>query len=347
MSKRRKKRGRKKMTQMTVGLDVGYGVTKLVNGQTITFPSVAGYARELKFQQDEISAKYPGDQGADDEGRWFVGDLALSQLSPASLLRLRGRTSAEVDGNAFRLRMMKTALGKLMSGLCDGSVIHIDLATGLPVDHMPDSHLLKQALLGQHHILTDQADFIANIRSVMVMPQPYGTIYRHLLNDDGTLNEYYTVARTGVIDVGTYTTDITLDDDGEYIDERSGSVEAGVHVVQEVVAAEYERRYRAKPSLRVIDEIIRRGFARIQGQPETFAETVTEGKQRLFAAVQTLLNARWQLAEDVDAIYVTGGGAALIYEQLHQMYGHAILSENAPTANAEGYLRYARYTEQG
>ena len=45
---------------LTVGLDIGYGVTKVVTDQTaIAFPSVAGHAREIKFQQEALAAKYP------------------------------------------------------------------------------------------------------------------------------------------------------------------------------------------------------------------------------------------------------------------------------------------------
>lgn len=332
------------MSEKTViGLDVGYGITKLVNGQTITFPSVAGYARQLKFQDDEISAKYPGDRVTDDDGEWFVGELALSQLNPASLIRLRGRTGEELDGDQFRLRMMKAALGKLFSGNTSGDALHLAVATGLPVDHMPDADRLKESLRGSHLVKTDRANFVAHITDVIVMPQPYGTIYRHLINEQGQLDEYYTIERTGVIDVGTYTTDLTMDDDGEYIDERSGSVEAGVSVIQELVADEYERRYRSKPKLKIIDEIIRTGHARIHGQPESFADVIQAGKQRLYTAINGLIVQRWNRGEDIDAIYVTGGGAMLVYDLIKASYPETILAEAAPTANAEGYLRYARY----
>jgi hypothetical protein len=64
---------------VTVGLDIGYGVVKAITDSTeITFPSVMGHAREIKFQQEDITARHPGDQIIDDEGEWFVGELALS-----------------------------------------------------------------------------------------------------------------------------------------------------------------------------------------------------------------------------------------------------------------------------
>jgi hypothetical protein len=122
---------------LTVGLDIGYGVTKVVTDQTaFAFPSVAGHAREIKFQQAALAAKYPGDQLTDEGGStWFVGDLALAQLPPGELLRLRGRTANEKTmGNTFRLRLAKAAIGKLAQGVSGGDIIHLRLCSGLPVD---------------------------------------------------------------------------------------------------------------------------------------------------------------------------------------------------------------------
>src|SRR5690349_20377314 len=157
---------------LTIGLDIGYGVVKAVtNEQIVAFPSVCGHARPIKFRADEIAAHYPGEQILDDEGAWFVGDLALSELPPGELLRLRGRTANELTiGNVFRQRLAKVAIGKLLAGERDGEVVHLRIATGLPVDHMHDAADLKAALLGQHFIRTDTTELVANVAEVMVMP---------------------------------------------------------------------------------------------------------------------------------------------------------------------------------
>jgi len=144
----------------TVGLDIGYGVVKVATDDTalgfpsaaratrplprsrvatddtaLGFPSVMGHAREIKFQQDTIQQKYPGDQITDTEGKWFVGDLAMAQVPAGELLRLRGRTANEKTmGNAFRLRLAKVAVGKLVQGVWGRDAIHLRLAVGLPVD---------------------------------------------------------------------------------------------------------------------------------------------------------------------------------------------------------------------
>ncbi|MBI5668398.1 MAG: hypothetical protein HZC41_10365 [Chloroflexi bacterium] len=45
---------------LTVGLDIGYGVTKVVTDQTaIAFLSVAGHAREIKFHQEHWQQNIP------------------------------------------------------------------------------------------------------------------------------------------------------------------------------------------------------------------------------------------------------------------------------------------------
>jgi hypothetical protein len=76
-------------SNITIGLDIGYGVTKAItDDQQIVFPSVMGYSRAIKFRANEIASKYSGDQLFDDEGHWFVGDLAMSQLQAGEQRRL-------------------------------------------------------------------------------------------------------------------------------------------------------------------------------------------------------------------------------------------------------------------
>ena len=59
------------------------------------------------------------------------------------------------------------------------------------------------------------------------MPQPYGTIYANTLNEVGEINRQHTYRRTGVCDVGTYTVDLALDDEGEFAEGHGGAEFAG------------------------------------------------------------------------------------------------------------------------
>jgi plasmid segregation protein ParM len=330
---------------ITVGLDIGYGVVKAITDtQVITFPSVMGHAREIKFQQEEITARYPGDQITDDEGEWFVGELALSQLPPGELLRLRGRTANEnTMGNAFRLRLAKVAIGKLLNGLWNRDVVHIRISTGLPVDYMRDAADLKKALLGQHLIKTDTAEIVANVDEVMVMPQPYGSIYASILTETGEINGQHTYMRTGVVDVGTYTVDLALDDNGEFVDAESGSVESGVYTAQERIAAALERDYRQKMPYKIVEQVLRTGTFRASGEAVDYRTEVEEALATLRSATLNLISEKWQRGTNVDVIYLSGGGAELVADMVCDAYPQTQLVQEAQLANARGYLYYARF----
>lgn len=331
---------------LTVGLDIGYGVTKVIcpDKQAITFPSVCGHAREIKFRPEDLAKRHPGDQISDDEGAWFVGDLALSQVPTGELLRLRGRTAHDdALGMAYRVRMAKVALGKLLSGRCNGDVVQVRIATGLPVDHMPQARKLKEALVGQHRIETDVCDAVADITEVMVMPQPYGTIYAMMILPTGELDRSYTARRTGVVDVGTYTIDLALDDDGEYIDVQSGSVEGGVHTAQERIEALLEQTYGDKPAYRDVEETLRTGKYTAYGDTEEFGPEVQEALEPLRSSTLNLISAKWRTGARVDAIYLSGGGAELVLEDVRAAYRQAVLAPDPQLANARGYLNHALF----
>lgn len=330
---------------LTVGLDVGYGVVKaVVSDGVVTFPSVCGHARELKFQADEITARHPGDQIRDNDGLWFLGDLALVQLPPGELLRLRGRTADEATmGNVFRARLAKAALSKLLMGKRDEHILHVRLATGLPVDHMADAPDLKAALLGQHLIKTDAADFIANVTEVMVMPQPQGTIYSQVLTDTGEVNAAHDYMRTGVCDVGTYTVDLALDDDGEFVDAESGSVEGGVSSAHERIGAVLEREYRQKIPFKMIESVLRTAQFRARGEVVDYSEAVQEALEPLRSATLNLMSEKWKTGTTIDVIYLSGGGAELVYDVIAAAYPQTTIVAQPQLANARGYLNYALF----
>lgn len=291
---------------LTIGLDVGYGAVKAVTSETaFVFPSVCGHAREMKFQQDEIAQRHPGDQIQDDEGRWFVGDLALMQLTPGELLHLRGRTANEdALGNVFRRRLMKVVIGKLMSGIRDEPVLHVRIATGLPVTHMPDAPVLKEALRGQHLIKTDTAHLIANVTEVMVMPQPFGGLYSATLTPEG-----------------------------------------GVYMAQNRIGELLEQRYRQKIPYKMIEETLRTGTFRARGEPIDMSEEVEDALALLRSATLNLISEKWKSGTGVDVILLCGGGAELVYESVKAAYPHTQLIHDAQLAIARGYLNYAHFVD--
>jgi plasmid segregation protein ParM len=211
---------------------------------------------------------------------------------------------------------------------------------------MRDAAELKEALLGQHLIKTDSCEVIANVTDVIVMPQPYGSAYSQILTPTGDINVYHTYMRTGIVDVGTYTVDIALDDDGEFVDSESGSVEGGVYTAQERISAMLERDYREKMPYKIIEQVLRMGIFTASGKPIDYSDEVEEALSPLRSATVNLMSEKWQRGTTVDVIYLSGGGAELVYEQIVEAYPQTKLVPEAQMANARGYLYYANFASR-
>ena len=169
------------------------------------------------------------------------------------------------------------------------------------------------------------------------------TLHLNLLTETGEINDYHTFMRTGVIDVGTYTVDLALDEDGEFKDAESGSVESGVYTVQERIAALLERDHRQKIPYSIIERVLRTGVFMANGQELDYRAEVEDALEPLRSATLNLISEKWKRGATVEVIYLSGGGAELVYEPIAEAYPQTVLVPQAQMANARGYLNYAHF----
>jgi len=169
------------------------------------------------------------------------------------------------------------------------------------------------------------------------------TLHAAILTEAGEINERHTYMRTGVVDVGTYTVDLALDDNGEFVDSESGSVESGVYTAQERIAAALERDYRQKMPYKLVEQVLRTGTFRASGEPIDYSAEVEEALATLRSATLNLMSEKWQRGTNVDVIYLSGGGAELVSDVVCEAYPQTQLVQDAQLANARGYLYYARF----
>jgi len=141
--------------------------------------------------------------------------------------------------------------------------------------------------------------------------------------------------------VGTYTVDIALDNDGEYIDAFSGSVESGVYTAQERITALLESTYGEKPSFADVERLLRTGKYKAFGENVDYRQDVEQFLEPLRSATLNLLNTRWKTGSSIDVIYLSGGGADLVLDVVKAAYRQTIKVPNPQLANARGYLNYA------
>lgn len=340
---------------VTIGLDIGYGATKAIapGFAPIIFPSVWGLSNfPSKKDRAQIIQSNPVNATEillDGGQEWLIGDLAQRQIGSGQLNYLRGRSgSGDSYGNDARLRFFKATIGKLGKelGLTSGEVLHVRLATGLPVAHMDGADALEEVLKGLHQIKTDAVDFTANIADLFVMPQPYGTIYAKQFTETGEYDPCYTATKTAVVDVGTYTVDLALDQDGEYIIDESDSVNGGVYQVHQRLINNLKRdgydMERTKPG--ELDSILKNRCIKVGSKTERVDAAVEDALEGLIGTTVNRMKQLWGTARTIDTIFLSGGGATLIKDAvLEAGYKEAVLVENSQFANAQGYCNFALF----
>nr|MBI3613957.1 hypothetical protein [Nitrospirota bacterium] len=167
----------------SIGLDVGFGYTKAMNGtKTVLFPSIVSPAVEIMFRSglEDLSSRLDHLRITLDGATFFVGELALRQGRFAYATLDRVRTQSQ----EYRLLFL-TALALL----AESSYEECSVVTGLPVDDFGDRQLIEETLSGQFHLTLGKRELTLDIRHLTVVPQPCGAFMDLLFKDTiGTMD---------------------------------------------------------------------------------------------------------------------------------------------------------------
>ena len=94
---------------------------------------------------------------------------------------------------------------------------------------------------------------------------------------------------------------------------------------------------------KIVEQVLRTGMFRASGEPVDYSEEVEEALAPLRSATLNLMSEKWQRGMTVDVIFLSGGGAELVADEVCEAYPQALLVRDAQLANARGYLNYARF----
>jgi plasmid segregation protein ParM len=315
-----------------IGLDIGYGYTKAVsNTGIVTLHSVIGPAVTIKYH-DDLTSNGRGLTLEADGKAWFIGQHARLQ-SPFTI----SPRARERDPEVVRL----LALAALCQVNANGDTVR--MVTGLPVEWYADRDKLIRSLTGFHAFATNGQRQTIHIAGVLVVPQPFGSLFRALLTPAGVLADPDGLAggRVAVLDIGMHTTDYALADALRYVEPRSGSIPVAMARVYELVRRGVTERHSLTLSLHDAEDAARAGYVTIYGRREPVADLVAGAlagvAQEILGEAVTL----WGDGRDLLAVLVTGGGGPALLERVRTIYPHARLVANPQTANAEGFYRYA------
>lgn len=331
-----KSRKSRRTLMMVLSVDIGYGYTKGVGAEAVrfSFPSVIGTAEDIRFATNLINGSADYTVKFND-AEFFYGDQALLQSRIQSTIFDRSR----VHDSLYK-QLFVAALVEMHKQAPD--IERIRLVTGLPVEFFNDRADVISLFEGTYQITTDQTFRIA-VESVFVAPQPFGSLFRELLNDQGRIDSSQVEkGRIGVIDIGTYTTDFIVADELRYVQRLSGSARIGWSKVISKVGQSLGDAYELELTPHQVDRALNAGEVRVRGTAMPLKDMMAPAIDEVRAAIIARARDLWGEGVSLDTILITGGGAAHLYELIHEVYPHARLLDDAFWANAEGFYRFGR-----
>ena len=189
---------------------------------------------------------------------------------------------------------------------------------------------------------TDQA-LKFSVDAVSVVPQPFGSLFRELLSEQGKIaSEAIETGRVGIIDIGTYTTDFVVSDALRYVQRSSGSIPIGWNQVVSQVRQALGDLHRLELMPHEVDRAVAMGEIRVRGKPTSLEKLIAPAVAEIETAVIARARDLWGEGARLDMILVSGGGGPHLHETIHKVYPHARLLDNAFWANAEGFYRFGQ-----
>ena len=301
------------------GIDVGYGATKTIksSGEVSIFRSIVGLGVPDTMGLSSTKAHTVEVNG----GKYTVGeDVERYELTP---IQVRKRNS--IESLAYRALVLASFNGDKDRNMA--------IMTGLPVDyHAHDTEKLVKIY----------KEILPNAR-VKVAPQPAGTMFDLVLNSDGEPASDLAEKKVGIIDIGTFTTDLMLFNKMEPVMNSSSTVTIAIdHFVKEVAKAVAKQHPNVKRNIKQsdVEEALKTGCIKSNGQLIDISEILTNQKTATAMNIWSFIVSLWGAKDDIDCYVLSGGGAVMFRDAFTQ--SNIITPANPVMSNAYGFYKLAR-----
>lgn len=323
---------------MRVGIDVGYGYTKVVTGHSsIIFPSRVGPARELSFSLRENAdvrgetVEYQGEQ-------FFVGDKSRHS-DITYTLRTRGWVESKMYGALLTSAMMRA----LNSGEAAADPEAVTVVTGLPVDYMRDRSKAEESVRKTCEGLG------VRLTNINVIPQPFGSFFDMFYDNYGGIAASAPFfRRLGIIDIGYHTTDYILIEDAKHnIEKASGSIPTGSCELYDIVARELKNSFdRDLVTAYEAEDCVKTKYFKVAGEKKDVGSLVDRVLSQVGQKITGIVKSRWSIEGEVDVVLLTGGGSALLRQHISSIAHANFMISEPQMANARGYYKRSVIIEQ-
>lgn len=297
-----------------VGVDFGYGFTKLVleDEQRHMFPSaVAAIAPTMMTQLNRVQEV---DEVLVDRMRYIVGERAIGHTERFSTMHAMWWTMPNY----------RALIAQAKKFIPDQACI----VTGLPYEQ----YLAQQ---GNSHV-ADTIKSGLRAQHVTVIPQGVGAYF----SDPGLEHPRNKVA---LVDIGTCTTEFVAMTGHELISQGSSGLRVGINDIFATVATELHPKlgrtvdpYEVERAFRGEEELRTQGRA---VNPDLITARVTQLAKEQASQLLAKMSDLWgPHAAAYESVLFCGGGASLLFPYLKSFREGATLLPDAQFANARGYL---------
>lgn len=329
-----------------LAVDVGFGYTKATDGrQSQIFKSIVGEANPVQFGEALLPGQsgYPRHVEIGGESL-FIGELAEVQS--------RGRGFTLDQGQFIEKYVKPLALTALAPFAVHGDPVR--LVTGLPVSFFRKHKDAITTLLQQRHQLNiigpngEVEQKTLYIEKVRVVPQPFGSMFNLMLNENGKpAAQRFITEKVGIIDVGFRTTDYTISERTRYSERGSQSTDAGISSAYAAIASLLHEKSGVNIELYRLYEAVTRGSIKIRGQRYDLTGLVKQAFSQLASRIATEANRLWADDWDIDAIVLSGGGSSVLAPYLAPLVQGEVLpvpaDQDSRFNNVTGYWKYGAH----
>lgn len=253
------------------------------------------------------------------------------------------------DSESFKL-LANFALGLLASDFSEAEkqVLEIVVTAGLPTSDYADSKRLEalvKVLKGQHQVTMNSKIFTIRVNKVYILPQPIGTLYNELLDNEGFINNKDLLEeKVGIIDVGGGTILIDTILNFQLSSKNRQQFNTGINDLYETIANRIDgdvSLYKLEQSLRQGNQKKEWSYYFSKNRQEDITTIVYKESDRFTRRLIANITATLKNIDSIDTLLFTGGGANLINRKLvMETFENAVVVKKTETANVNGFYKY-------
>lgn len=207
---------------------------------------------------------------------------------------------------------------------------------------------LVNVFKGGHVIEVNEESKMINVKQVLVLPQPLGTVLSMYLDAEGFVaDDSYEEDYIGVIDVGTGTTDLDGIKALSRLESDSDTIGTGMQDAY-LVISDYVNKQNAAAlaTPQKVEQQILAGndYYEISKRSKVDIKDIKDKAFRELAEfLKNNINQRWKNRAKFDKLLLTGGGAVPLQSYFQEWEEDIIVVEDSQRANANGFYRYGKF----